>query len=72
MEIHYLEAQLINENDTFLWITEGDVKAETESEIIAVQDKALNSKYYATKILKIQMTVNVMCKSNWIREQNNY
>jgi hypothetical protein len=64
-----LDAQFINENDTFLWLTEGELKAETESEIIALQDKALN--YYATKTQKIQMKVNVMCKSNWIRQQNN-
>jgi hypothetical protein len=54
-----------------LWLTEGELKAKTGSKIIAVQDKALNSKYYATKILKMQMRVNVMCKSNWIRQQNN-
>jgi hypothetical protein len=28
-----------------------DLKAETESEIVAAQDQALQIKYYATKIL---------------------
>ena len=30
---------------------EGDVKAETESEIVAAQDQVLHKKYRATKIL---------------------
>jgi hypothetical protein len=29
----------------------GDLKAETESEIVAAQDQAIQTKYYATKIL---------------------
>jgi hypothetical protein len=41
----------ISEEDTFLWLTKGDLKAETESEIVAAQDQALQTKYYATKIL---------------------
>ena len=40
--------QLISEEDTFLWLAKGDLKAETESEIVAAQDQALNTKYYAT------------------------
>ena len=34
-----------------LWLSKGDLKAETESEIVAAQDQALQIKYYATKIL---------------------
>ena len=37
--------------DTFLWLSKGDLKAETESEIVAAQDQALQTKYYASKIL---------------------
>jgi hypothetical protein len=44
--------QLISEEYTFLWLTKEDLKAETESEIVAAQDQALQKKYYATKILK--------------------
>jgi len=33
------------------WLSKRDLKAETESEIVATQDQALNTKYYATKIL---------------------
>ena len=32
-------------------LSKGDLKAETESEIVAAQDQTLNTKYYATKIL---------------------
>jgi hypothetical protein len=46
-----LDRQLISEEDTFLWLSKGDLKAETESEIVAAQDQALNTKYYTTKIL---------------------
>jgi len=51
---HYvrnMDRQLISEEDTFLWLSKGGLKAETESEIVAAQDQTLNTKYYATKIL---------------------
>ena len=47
-----IDRQLIHEEDTFLWLTKGDLKAETESEIVAAQDQALYTKYYVKKILK--------------------
>jgi hypothetical protein len=43
--IRNMDRQLISEEDTFLWLSKGDVKAETESEIVAAQDQALNTKY---------------------------
>ena len=43
-----IDRQLISEEDTFLWLSKGDLKAETESEIVAAQDQALQTKYYAT------------------------
>jgi hypothetical protein len=49
--IRSLDRQLISEEDTFLWLSEVDLKVETESEIVAAQDQALQTKYYATKIL---------------------
>jgi len=48
--IRNIERQLIGEEDTFLWLSKGDLKAETESEIVAAQDQAIQRKYYATKI----------------------
>jgi hypothetical protein len=48
--IRNMDRQLISEEDTFLWLSKGDLKAETESETVAAQDQALHTKYYATKI----------------------
>ena len=53
--IRNMDRQLIGEVDTFLWLSKEDLKAETESEIIAAQDQALNTKYYTTKILNTEM-----------------
>jgi len=49
-----IDRQLISEEDTFLWLSKGDLEAETESEIVAAQDQALQTKYYATKILNTE------------------
>jgi len=52
--IRNIDRQRISEEDTFLWLSKGDLKAETESEIVAAQDQALQTKYYATKILSTE------------------
>ena len=52
--VRNIDRQLISEEDTFLWLSNGDLKAETESEIVAAQDQALQTKYYATKILNTE------------------
>ena len=52
--IRNIDKQLISEEDTFLWLSKGDLNAKTESEIAAVQDQALHTKYYATKILSTE------------------
>jgi len=36
--IRNIDRQLIGEEDTFRWLSKGDLKAETESEIVAAQD----------------------------------
>ena len=48
------DRQLMSEEDTFFWLSKGDLKAENESEIVAAQDQALQTKYYATKILNTE------------------
>jgi hypothetical protein len=45
--IRNMDRQLVSEEDTFLWLSKGDLKAEAESELVAAQ----HTKYYATKIL---------------------
>jgi hypothetical protein len=52
--IRKMDRKIISEEDAFLWLSKGDLKAETESEIVAAQDQALHTKYYATKILNTQ------------------
>jgi len=52
--IRNIDRQLVSEEDTFLWLSKEDLKAETESEIVAAQDQALQTKYYATKLLNIE------------------
>jgi hypothetical protein len=52
--VRSLDRRLISEEDTFLWLSKGDLKAETESEIVAAQDQTLQTKYYATKILNTE------------------
>ena len=52
--IRNIDRQLISEEDPFLWLSQGDLKAETESEIVAAQDQGLQTKYYATKILNTE------------------
>ena len=52
--IRNIDRQLISKEDTFVWLSNGDLKAETESEIVTALDKALQTKYYATKILSTE------------------
>ena len=52
--IRNIDRQLISEEDTFVWLSKGDLKTETESEIVAAQDQPLKTKYYATKILNTE------------------
>jgi hypothetical protein len=41
--IRNMDRQLISEEETFLWLSKGDLKAETESEIVVAQDQVLNT-----------------------------
>jgi hypothetical protein len=58
--IRSMDRQLIGEKDKFLWLSRGELKGETESEIIAAQDQALQTKYHATKILHTE--TNSKCR----------
>jgi hypothetical protein len=42
--IRNIDRQLISEEDTFLWLSKGDLKAETEGEIVAAQYQAIKNK----------------------------
>jgi hypothetical protein len=52
--IRNIDRQLIGEEDMFLWLSKGDLKPETESEIVAAQDQAIQTKYCAKKILNTE------------------
>jgi hypothetical protein len=48
--IRNINRQLINDENTFLWLARRNIKEETESEIIATQDQALQIKYHAKNV----------------------
>jgi dGTP triphosphohydrolase len=52
--IRNIDRQLISEEAAFLWLLKRDLKEETESEIVAAQVQALQTKYYTTKILNTE------------------
>jgi len=52
--IRNIDRQLISQEDTFLWLPKGDLKAKTESETAAGQDPVIKTKYYPTKILNTE------------------
>jgi hypothetical protein len=52
--IRRMDRELIDEEDRFLWLSRGDLKGETESEIIAAQDQALPIKLLATRMLQTE------------------
>jgi hypothetical protein len=47
-----MDGELISEENTFLRLRRGDLKAETECEIIAARDQALQTKYMHKSIIK--------------------
>jgi len=49
-----MDTQLICEEDTFLWLSKGDMKGETECERIAAQDLALQTRYNGIKMLQTE------------------
>lgn len=49
--------QLISEKDTFLWISRGNLKAETEDELEAVQEQVYQNKYYATNTIQLKKQI---------------
>ena len=65
--IRNIDRKLISEEDTFLWLSKGELKAETKSETVAAQDQALQTKYYATGILNTE-TANADFANNLTRQ----
>ena len=65
--VRNMDRQLISEEDAFPRLSK-DLIAETESEIVAAQDQALNTKYYATKYCTQRRTANADCANNMVRQ----
>ena len=66
--IRNIDRQPISEEDTFLWLSKGHLKAETESEIVVAEDQALQTKYYATKILSTETDSKCRLCQNLMRQ----
>jgi hypothetical protein len=66
--IRSVDRQLVSEERHVPMAVEGDVKGETDSEIIAAQDQALRTKYNATKILKQEQKANADYVNNLMRQ----
>jgi hypothetical protein len=49
-----MDRELISQEDTFQWLSRGELKGETKSEIIAAQEQAFQYKYNANKILQTE------------------
>jgi hypothetical protein len=50
--IRSVDRELIIEKVTFIWISKGNLKADTESEIVAAQDQAIQNKILRNKGIK--------------------
>ena len=68
--VRSIDRQLSSEEDVFLWLSRGDVKGETESEITAAQDEVLQTTYHATKILEQKQIANADSVNNLTRQWN--
>jgi len=49
-----VDKQLIGEEDTFQWLSWGDLKGESKNETIAAKDQASQNKYQAKQILQTE------------------
>jgi len=71
---HYIESMdrqiIISEEDTFRWLSSGDLKGQTENEIIAAQDQVLQAKYHATKLLQTKTGTSADSENNLMRQWN--
>jgi hypothetical protein len=50
-----IDRQPFSEEDTLLWLSRGDLKAETVSEIVSAKDQELQANYYSAKILNSEI-----------------
>jgi hypothetical protein len=60
--IRSMDRHLIRGEDMLLWLSSGELKGETDSEIIAAQDQALPPNIMQQKYYTQKQTANVDCK----------
>ena len=49
---HNLDEKLVDIEQSYRWLNSGDIKGETESKIVAVQDQAISTNYFNNKYFK--------------------
>ena len=60
-----LEEKLVDIEQSYRWLKFGDIKAETESKIVAAQDQGISKNYFKNKILKAEMESKCqLCKQH--------
>jgi hypothetical protein len=52
--IRSIDRQFISQEDTFLWLSRGDLKGGSESKIIATQDQAFKPTILRQKLLQAE------------------
>jgi len=64
-----MDRQLIGEEDTFVWLSWGDLKGENEGEITGAQYQALQTKCHATKMLQTGTDSKCRLCNNLMRQR---
>jgi len=60
-----LDEKLVDIEQSYRWLTSGDIKGETESTIVAAQDQAISTNYFKNKILKKEIESKCrLCKQH--------
>ena len=60
-----LDEKLVDIEQSYRWLTYGDIKGETESTIVAAQDQAISTNYFKNKILKKEIESKCpLCKQH--------
>ena len=65
-----MDRQLIGGEDALLWLQRGDLRGETDSEIIAAQDQALQTIIMRQKYYKQQQITNADSVNSLMRQWN--
>jgi hypothetical protein len=76
--IRSINKHLISEEDMFLWLSKGDLKAETESEMVAAQHQAMQQKYCkqeqianADYVINLRRQQTTLCQRAQYLQKNN-